>query len=144
MIYQNNFGVLAIIYFLALMVILYSENKKVLAGYFIVFLLLFSIGLPIEKRLSYKVNTALVDRLSFSYSEKTYDLSDIGHYFYIGGSIDYFFIYDKYTDIVDVIPKADCKSVNRKPFCWNDLWKSETFMNTSQREYMNRRKLKGK
>ncbi len=144
MIFQNNFGVLAIIYILALLGLLYNENKKVLTDFFIIFLLLFSIGLPIEKRLSYKVNTALVDRLSFSYSEMIYDLSDIDHYLYIGGSLDYFFIYDKYTDKVNVISKTDCKNINRKPFYWGELWKSETYYNTNQREYVKRRKIKCK
>ena len=142
LIFQNSFGVLTILYVIALFGLLYFENKKVLAWAFILFLLLFSLGLPIEKRLSYRINTPLVDRLSFTYSEKIYDLSDIDRYFYIGGSINYFFIYDKCTDKVDIISKMECKNICRRPFYWGDFWKSKTFFNSCQREYMNRRKRK--
>ena len=142
LIFQNSFGVLTILYILSLLGLLYFENKKVLAWAFILLFLLFSLGLPIEKRLSYKVNTPLVDRLSFTYSEKMYDLSDIDRYFYIGGSIDYFFIYNKCTDKVDIIPKMECKNICRRPFYWSDFLKSETFFNSSQREFMDRSKRK--
>lgn len=109
--------------------------KKLLAWNVIVLFLLFSLGLPIEKRMMYKGNTPLVDRLSFTLSEstKTYDLSDIDRYFYIGGSVDYFFLYDKSKDSVEIIPKNECGNISRTPFYWEDLWKSETHINSSQK-----------
>ena len=70
LIFQNSFGVLTILYIIGLLGLLYFENKNVLAWAFILLFLLFSLGLPIEKRLSYRVNTPLVDRQSFTYSEK--------------------------------------------------------------------------
>ena len=109
--------------------------KKFLAWNVIVLFLLFSLGLPIEKRMMYKGNTPLVDRLSFTLSEstKTYDLSDIDRYFYIGGSVDYFFLYDKSKDSVEIIPKNECGNISRTPFYWEDLWKLETHINSSQK-----------
>ncbi|MBO4611894.1 MAG: hypothetical protein J5671_01845 [Bacteroidaceae bacterium] len=141
LIYQSCFGFFSIFYFILLIVYLYRRNKKVLIWFFIFCLLFFSLGLPIEKRLSYRDNTALVDRLSFIYSEKTYDLSDIDHYYYIGGSLDYFFIYDKSIDSIRVIPKNECKQITRKPLYWKDLWNSKTYFNTKQRDNYKRRQI---
>jgi hypothetical protein len=134
LIFHNYFGVPFLIYFIALIGLIYKKGK-LLAWNVIVLFLLFSLGLPIEKRMMYKGNTPLVDRLSFTLSEstKTYDLSDIDRYFYIGGSVDYFFLYDKSKDSVEIIPKNECGNISRTPFYWEDLWKSETHINSSQK-----------
>ena len=134
LIFHNYFGVPFLIYFIALIGLIYKKGK-LLAWNVIVLFLLFSLGLPIEKRMMYKGNTPLVDRLSFTLSEsaKTYDLSDIDRYFYIGGSADYFFLYDKSKNSVEIIPKNECNNISRNPFYWEDLWKSETHINLSQK-----------
>lgn len=131
LIFQNNFGVPFLIYFFALIGLVYKKGK-LLAWNVIVLFLLFSLGLPIEKRMMYKGNTPMVDRLSFtlSASTKTYNLSDIGRYFFIGGSADYFFLYDKSKDSIEIIPKNECRNISRTPFYWEDLWRSETHINS--------------
>lgn len=134
LIFHNYFGVPFLIYIIALFGLIY-KNGKLLAWNVIVLFLLFSLGLPIEKRMMYKGNTPVVDRLSFTLSEstKTYDLSDIDRYFYIGGSVDYFFLYDKSKDSVVIIPKNECRNISRAPFYWEDLWRSETHTNSNQK-----------
>ena len=142
LIFDNAFSIIFILYIIIVFWIFNVVNKRVFAWFFTIFMLLVSLGLPIEKRMMYKSNTPLVDRLSITYLDKEYDLSDIDHYYFIGGSVDFFFIYDKCKSKVVILPKSDCKNINRKAFTWNDLWKSETFFNSQQRERMHRRKLK--
>ena len=133
-IYNNYFGALFILFIVLLFKLLEKEKHFVYAWFAVLFMLFVAIVQPLENRLMYMKNTQLIDRLSFEYMEKKYDLSNIDQYYYIGGSVNYFFVYDKSTETVEVIPKSECRNITRKPLFWKDLWKSDNFINTYQKE----------
>ena len=133
-IYNNYFGALFILFIVLLFKLLEKEKHFVYVWFAVLFMLFVAIVQPLENRLMYMKNTQLIDRLSFEYIEKKYDLSNIDQYYYIGGSVNYFFVYDKSTETIEVIPKSECRNITRKALSWEDLWKSDNFINTYQKE----------
>ncbi len=133
-IYNNYFGALFILFIVLLFKLLEKEKHFVYVWFAVLFMLFVAIVQPLENRLMYMKNTQLIDRLSFEYMEKKYDLSNIDQYYYIGGSVNYFFVYDKSTETIEVIPKSECRNITRKALSWEDLWKSDNFINTYQKE----------
>lgn len=142
LVFDCYFGVLFIIYTVSSILILEKVNRKLLAWNFVFLLLLIAIVHPIENRLffDYRYNTKLINRLSFEYMEKEYNLSDIDRYYYIGGSNDYFFVYDKSIESIEIIPISECRKITREPFYWSDLWKSSTYVNSTQKKHKRRYK----
>jgi hypothetical protein len=69
--------------------------------------------------------TPLIDRISFKSSNKEYNLTDLNKFYYIGGSSDYFFVFDKIEDKVNILPKSECQDISRPTILWGDLWRNE-------------------
>ena len=113
-------GGLWLLYFLGTLWIFYYENKQAFAWICILMLFVVSFVAPLERD-----STSLVDRMSFKYSNQEYNLTDIGKYYYIGGSSDYFFVFNKSEDKVEILPKNECQDITRPIIHWNDLWKSD-------------------
>ena len=113
-------GGLWILYFLGVLWLFYSENKKAFTWICILMLFMVSFILPFESH-----TTSLIDRISFKCSNKEYNLADIEKFYYIGGSSDYFFVFDKYEDRVEILPRSECQDITRPIMHWNNLWKSD-------------------
>ena len=84
--------------------------------------------------------TALIDRISFKCFNKEYNLADIKRFYYIGGCSNYFFVFDKYEDRVEILPKSECQDVTRPMIHWNDLWKNDENNNNSIYFRINRKR----
>ena len=110
-------GGLWFLYFLGVLWLFYYENKKALAWICILMFFTVSFIAPLERH-----NTPLIDRISFFYSEKEYNLAELDKFYFIGGSSDYFYIFDKSEDKVEIIPKSDCQHITRPVIHWSDLW----------------------
>ncbi len=129
LIFQGQFSLLTFLFIAILFYLFYKQNKIVFTWFFIVYILLFSFLIPIEKRIIEKGNTSLIERVSFSYDDKEYDLSKTKYYYYIGSCKDYFFIHDNLMDKVDILPKGGCRNISRNTLSWNELWKSDNLHN---------------
>ena len=118
-------GGLWLLYFLGVLWLFYYENKKALAWICILMLFMVSFITPLERH-----NTPLIDRISFLYSEKEYNLAELDKFYFIGGSSDYFFVFNKSEDKVEILPKSNCQHITRPVIHWNDLWKRDMIDNS--------------
>ena len=118
--FENS--LLVILYQLSLFLLLYLSNKrKELTYTTVLFAALFSLQ-PIEKRMRGENRTALIDRFSFTYLGRKYDLSDVNMYYYIGGSSNYYFIQNKKKNRIEILPRSECTNIVRKDLSWKSLW----------------------
>ena len=119
--FENS--LLVILCQLSLFLVMYLSNKRKELTYIILlFATLFSLQ-PIEKRLRGENRTALIDRFSFTYLGRRYDLSDVNMYYYIGGSSNYYFIQNKKEHRIEILPRSECTNIVRKDLSWKSLWK---------------------
>jgi len=117
-------GGLCILYVLGVLWLFYSENKKAFTWICLLMLFMVSFIAPFENH-----TTALIDRISFKCFNKEYNLADIKRFYYIGGSSDYFFVFDRHEDRVEILPKSECQNITRPIMHWNDLWKKDEIKN---------------
>lgn len=124
-----------ILYFLGVLRLFYFESKKAFTWICILMLFMVSFISPFESH-----TTSLIDRISFKCSNKEYNLADIKRFYYIGGCSNYFFVFDKYEDRVEILPKSECQDVTRPMIHWNDLWKNDENNNNSIYFRINRKR----
>lgn len=135
--FENS--LLVILYQLSLFLLLNLSNKrKELTYTTLLFAALFLLQ-PIEKRLIGENRTALIDRFSFTYLGRRYDLSDVNMYYYIGGSSNYYFIQYKKENRIEILPRSECTNIVRKDLSWKSFWNE---MRASPSNMTNRRERK--
>ena len=113
-------GGLWLLFILGFLWLFYCENKKAFTWMCILTLFMVSFVTPFDTH-----TTSLINRFSFKCSNKEYNLTDIEKFYYIGGSSDYFFIFDKQEDRVEILPKSECKEISRTSIHMDDLWKCD-------------------
>lgn len=113
-------GGLWLLFFLGILWLFYYESKKAFAWICILMLFMVSFIAPLESH-----NTPLIDRISFIYEEKEYNFAELNKFYFVGGSSDYFFVFNKTEDKVEILPKSDCRHITRPVIHWSDLWKRE-------------------
>ena len=117
-------GGLWLLFFLGILWLFYYESKKAFAWICILMLFMVSFIAPLESH-----NTPLIDRISFIYEEKEYNLAELDKFYFIGGSSDYFFVFNKTEDKVEIFPKSDCQHITRPAIHWSDLLESDMIDN---------------
>ena len=133
--FNNVFGGgLLLLYVIGICCVFYFENRKAFVWLCILMIFMVSFIEPIEKR-----NTPIINRISFKYSNIEYNLADIEKYYYIGGSSDYYFIFIKTNDIVQIIPRNECQDIFRPVIHWDDLWKNDETRSNSPVFRINRK-----
>lgn len=113
-------GILYLLYILGVLWVFYHENKKAFTWLCVLILFMVAFIEPIERR-----NTPLINRISYRCYNKEYNLANIDKFYYVGGSSDYFFIFDKSKDKVEILPKSECQDISRPAIHWDDLWKND-------------------
>lgn len=119
--FNSSFGSgLCIIFYLCVFLVFYHENKKAFTWNIILMLFMVSFITPFESN-----TTSLIDRISFKSTNEEYNLADIKKFYYVGGSSEYFFVFDKIEDRVIILPKSKCQDISRPIIFWEDLWRND-------------------